>query len=111
MGIRDSDWVPEKYLERMNMEYMMHEDELHKPEKTHRRLLREALPYVTMELRQLALNDPDPRIRLQATTLILDRTMGKAGTTTTMEDLPGDKLYEELEKGIEKLLATRGKAD
>lgn len=105
MGIRGDDWVPQDYLNRMNMELNFHEDEIGNPEKTHRRLLRESLPYVTLELRNLALNDSDPRIRLQASSLILDRAMGKAGVNASVEDLPGDQLFNELSESIEKILA------
>ena len=105
MGIRGDDWVPQDYLNRMNMELNFHEDEIGNPEKTHRRLLRESLPYVTLELRNLALNDTDPRIRLQASSLILDRAMGKAGVNASVEDLPGDQLFNELSESIEKILA------
>lgn len=105
MGIRGDDWVPQDYLNRMNMELSFHEDEMGNPEKTHRRLLRESLPYVTLELRNLALNDSDPRIRLQASSLILDRAMGKAGVNASVEDLPGDQLFNELSESIEKILA------
>ena len=105
MSIRGGDWVPQDYLTRMSMELGMHEDEVGNPEKTHRRLLRESLPYVTLELRNLALNDADPRIRLQASSLILDRAMGKAGVNASVEDLPGDQLFNELSESIEKILA------
>lgn len=104
-SIRGGDWVPQDYLERMMMELEFHEDEVGNQEKTHRRLLRESLPYVTLELRNLALNDPDPRIRLQASSLILDRAMGKAGVNASVEEAPGDTLFNELNKSIEKLLA------
>lgn len=105
MGIRGDDWVPQDYLNRMNMELNFHEDEIGNPEKTHRRLLRESLPYVTLELRNLALNDSDPRIRLQASSLILDRAMGKAGVNASVEETPGDQLFTELSESIEKILA------
>ena len=105
MSIRGGDWVPKDYLERMGMELKFHEDEIDNPEKTHRRLLRESLPFVTLELRNLALNDNDPRIRLQASSLILDRAMGKAGVNASVEDLPGDQLFNELSESIEKILA------
>ena len=106
MSIRGGDWVPQDYLTRMSMELGMHEDEVGNPEKTHRRLLRESLPYVTLELRNLALNDTDPRIRLQASSLILDRAMGKAGVNANVEELPGDQLFTELSESIEKILAS-----
>ena len=106
MSIRGGDWVPQDYLTRMSMELGMHEDEIGNPEKTHRRLLRESLPYVTLELRNLALNDNDPRIRLQASSLILDRAMGKAGVNANVEELPGDQLFTELSESIEKILAS-----
>lgn len=105
MSIRGGDWVPQDYLTRMSMELGVHEDEIGNPEKTHRRLLRESLPYVTLELRNLALNDNDPRIRLQASSLILDRAMGKAGVNANVEELPGDQLFTELSESIEKILA------
>lgn len=111
MGIRGDDWVPQDYLNRMNLELQFHEDEMGNPEKTHRRLLRESLPYVTLELRNLALNDNDPRIRLQASSLILDRAMGKAGVNASVEDLPGDQLFNELSESIEKILANAANAD
>ena len=111
MSIRGGDWVPQDYLTRMSMELGMHEDEIGNPEKTHRRLLRESLPYVTLELRNLALNDNDPRIRLQASSLILDRTMGKAGVNANVEELPGDQLFTELSESIEKILAEATKPE
>lgn len=111
MGIRGDDWVPQDYLNRMNMELNFHEDEIGNPEKSHRRLLRESLPYVTLELRNLALNDNDPRIRLQASSLILDRAMGKAGVNASVEDLPGDQLFNELSESIEKILANAANAE
>ena len=111
MSIRGGDWVPQDYLTRMSMELGVHEDEIGNPEKTHRRLLRESLPYVTLELRNLALNDNDPRIRLQASSLILDRAMGKAGVNANVEDLPGDQLFTELSESIEKILATAANPD
>ena len=111
MSIRGGDWVPQDYLTRMSMELGMHEDEIDNPEKTHRRLLRESLPYVTLELRNLALNDTDPRIRLQASSLILDRAMGKAGVNANVDDLPGDQLFTELSDSIEKILANAANQD
>ena len=111
MSIRGGDWVPQDYLTRMSMELNFHEDEIGNPEKTHRRLLRESLPYVTLELRNLALNDGDPRIRLQASSLILDRAMGKAGVNANVEDLPGDQLFTELSESIEKILAEAAKPE
>ena len=111
MSIRGGDWVPQEYLTRMSMELGMHEDEVGNPEKTHRRLLRESLPYVTLELRNLALNDNDPRIRLQASSLILDRAMGKAGVNANVEELPGDQLFTELSESIEKILAEAAKPE
>ena len=111
MSIRGGDWVPQDYLTRMSMELKFHEDEIDNPEKTHRRLLRESLPYVTLELRNLALNDNDPRIRLQASSLILDRAMGKAGVNANVEELPGDQLFTELSESIEKILAEAAKPE
>ena len=111
MSIRGGDWVPQEYLTRMSMELGVHEDEIGNPEKTHRRLLRESLPYVTLELRNLALNDNDPRIRLQASSLILDRAMGKAGVNANVEELPGDQLFTELSESIEKILAEATKPE
>ena len=111
MSIRGGDWVPQDYLTRMSMELGMHEDEVGNPEKTHRRLLRESLPYVTLELRNLALNDNDPRIRLQASSLILDRAMGKAGVNASVDELPGDQLFTELSESIEKILAEAAKPE
>ena len=111
MSIRGGDWVPKDYLTRMSMELGMHEDEVGNPEKTHRRLLRESLPYVTLELRNLALNDNDPRIRLQASSLILDRAMGKAGVNASVDELPGDQLFTELSESIEKILAEAAKPE
>ena len=111
MSIRGGDWVPQDYLTRMSMELGMHEDEIGNPEKTHRRLLRESLPYVTLELRNLALNDNDPRIRLQASSLILDRAMGKAGVNASVDELPGDQLFTELSESIEKILAEAAKPE
>lgn len=111
MSIRGGDWVPKDYLERMGMELKLHEDEIGNPEKTHRRLLRESLPYVTLELRNLALNDNDPRIRLQASSLILDRAMGKSGVNASVDELPGDQLFTELSESIEKILAEAAKPE
>ena len=111
MSIRGGDWVPQEYLTRMSMELGVHEDEIGNPEKTHRRLLRESLPYVTLELRNLALNDNDPRIRLQASSLILDRAMGKAGVNANVDELPGDQLFTELSESIEKILAEAAKPE
>ena len=111
MGLRDGGWVPTDLVTRLEFEHQMHPDEINNPEKTHKRMLRDALPYVTMELRDLALKDPDPRIRLQASSLILDRAMGKAGVNASVEDLPGDQLFTELSESIEKILAEAAKPD
>lgn len=107
MGLRDGGWVPTDLVTRLEFEHQMHPDEINNPEKTHKRMLRDALPYVTMELRDLALKDPDPRIRLQASSLILDRAMGKAGTTTGADEAPGETLFKELSDAMDKILATR----
>lgn len=105
-SLRDGNWVPERLMRSMEFEYLMHPDEIDNPDKTHRRMMREALPYVTAELRNIALNDLDTGKKLQAINMVLERTMGKAGVDTTMETAPAEALFADLEKGIKEILGS-----
>ena len=105
MGLRDNGWVPTNIREAMVFEHQMYPEEINDPSRTARRLLNEALPYAAMELRNIALNELDPKTRLTAIQVILDRTQGKAGINpTTGANSPAEELFESLHNEIEQLL-------
>lgn len=108
-NIRPGNWIPKNMLYSIEFEYLMHPEEEHgNPEKTHRRLMRESLPFITLQLRDTALNDLDPKVRLQATGMILDRVLGKASTTADLEETPAEALFTDLNNELEKLLTLDG---
>ena len=101
----EDDLVPQKYLDMINMEYLLHPDEVGHEEKTSIRLMRESLPHVTASLVRMALRDPDSRVRLNATNTIMDRVLGKAGVTSATETSPQEQLYGELMEEVDRIFA------
>lgn len=101
----EEELVPQKYLDMINMEYLLHPDEVGHEEKTSIRLMRESLPHVTASLVRMALRDPDSRVRLNATNTIMDRVLGKAGVTSATETSPQEQLYSELMEEVDRVFA------
>lgn len=101
----NDDLVPDSYIEAINLETQLHPDEVNNQEKMARRLMRESLPAITMMVTRTALTDPDPRVRLTASTMVFDRVLGKAGTIVNAEVSPHEELYHSIVVEIESMLS------
>lgn len=104
---RSNDWVPQEFIERMNYELAFHGEEECQPEKTATRIMRESLPYVAMATVKSALHDPDSRVRLAATNIILDRVLGKAGVNGIEAISPTEELFNGMMEEVQKMLAAQ----
>lgn len=70
-------WDPDVALSNLKMERSLEPSET--SEDMARRILRDASATAAQAVVHIALNDPNSRVRLQAATHILDRTIGRAG--------------------------------
>lgn len=99
------DWVPAEALNRLNQEHaMLYGDET--LEQASSRMMKESLPLVTAGVIHTALHSPDSRVRLQASGMIMDRVLGKAGTPAQDDDIL-EVLTSDLMSGVEKLLTAQ----
>ncbi len=104
-GQRDTTWIPQHHVDRLTMHQIVESD--NQPDNTitlSQRLLTKNVPYIVLELLDLALNDPDSRVRLSACQQILDRTLGKAGVLSSTDTAPLDTLQDKLIAQVEAML-------
>ena len=101
-GQRDTTWIPQHHVDRLTMQQIV------EPQTNEvmlsQRLLTKNVPYIVLELLELALNDPDSRVRLSACQQVLDRTLGKAGVLSSTDTAPLDTLQDKLIAQVEVML-------
>jgi hypothetical protein len=88
-----ADWLPEKAVESLKMERVLHNGE-ETDAQLSRRLMQEASPLIATGIIHTALHGATDRVRLDAQKYVLDRVLGK----------PGDDAYETVQSPLETLV-------
>lgn len=102
---RDESWVPRKYLDRLNADASFTPEVVDDKTKYAKQIMSDALPYVAMTLVELALKNPDDRIRLSASNALMDRVLGKSGILTDAQLSPSEKLLTNLQEEVDNIIA------
>lgn len=87
-------WVPSRALEAINMEKAL-EPEISDTALA-QKILKENLPLVAVGITHTAKYASDARLRFQAQTYVMDRVLGKVGTSVVNDDSPLDELNKQL---------------
>lgn len=100
-------WVPDRAIQAINMEKQLH------PTKTDAELandvLKSNLPVVAVGIAHTAKYANDARLRLQAQTYIMDRVLGKVGTSNITDADPMDTLLKSLMENVSQVVGEQQK--
>lgn len=87
-------WVPDRALQSIEMERQF--DEGISDTALAQKILKQNLPLVAVGITHTAKYASDQRLRFQAQTYVMDRVLGKVGTSVVNDDSPLDELNKQL---------------
>jgi hypothetical protein len=87
-------WVPDRALQSIEMERQF--DETLSDTALAQKILKQNLPLVAVGITHTAKYASDQRLRFQAQTYVMDRVLGKVGTSVVNDDSPLDELNKQL---------------
>lgn len=97
-------WLPEEALKAIEME--LHDEALTSETLAERYLIKNA-PAAALSIANLSKHSPDPRVRLAASTYIVDKVLGRTGVGTGLMSgatnglTPVEALMSEIQKHVE----------